>query len=279
MIRDREPVGGTTRQIFMRSLCTLMLGLFLIAPYAAAEDPVAKKSVAPIPGNVTEAPRPSLILLTEENPPYNFTNPDTGEIDGIAVTIVQELMTRAGVDYSLALMPWQRAYRRAKEVASTCVFVTNRTPEREEKFKWVGPLIEGGWAIFKRPDSDIILHDVSGLKNYVVAGKRDGGAIEPIEHASGIRIVTTSSDETAARMLYHGRADLWVSGVTDAPMAARAIGAELPKLALLWKKADLSLACAKNTPEAVLTRLREINTSLDAFREQAIATHTRVLLE
>ncbi|MCJ9429577.1 substrate-binding periplasmic protein [Kordiimonas marina] len=220
---------------------------------------------------------PHLSLLTEQNPPYNFRDPKSDQIEGSAVEIVKELMRRANVDYSLTLMPTARAYRAAKETPNTCAFVINRTKTREATFKWVGPLIEGGWALYRRPGSSIVIHDLDDLKPYVVAGKLGSASVKSLERSAHIKVLATINDDLAAKMLYHGRADLWISGVSNAPAAARDIGVPPPELALLWKKADLSLACSRKTDPALIADLNRINQTLDDLRKKALAAYSQGL--
>ncbi|TNE66664.1 MAG: ABC transporter substrate-binding protein [Alphaproteobacteria bacterium] len=243
----------------------VFLGLLVGTAVPACADDTASSPSDP--------PARHLRLLTEENPPYNFRQPDGGAIGGSAVEVVKELMRQAGVDYSLNMLPSARAYREAQENAGTCVFVINRTDEREPFFDWVGPIIEGGWAIYRRPGSDLVINDISDLRNYVVAGKKGSASVTSLEVAAGIKVITTMNDELAARMLYHGRADLWISGVLDGPIAARAISMPAPELALLWKKADLSLACGKGTDTALIADLNRVNRTLDDLRKKSLAQY------
>ena len=231
----------------------LLLALFLLPSAAGAE--------------------PELKLLTEENPPYSFLDEDSGTIKGSAVEIVSALMHDAGVGYSLTLLPWNRAFRETRDAPGTCLFVVNRTPEREPLFEWVGPLINGGWAIYRRPGSDIVINSLADIKGHTIAGKMGSASVDTLEAEAGVTVTRTSKDEMAARMLFHGRADLWVSGVVDAPSAARAIGVPPPELALLWKPADLSLACGIGTDPALIEKLNAVNETLDELRKQVIAHH------
>lgn len=211
-----------------------------------------------------------LVLLTEENPPYNYTHPESGEAVGSAVTIVKELMKRAGTDYSLKVLPWRRAFRQARQQPNTCIFVTNRIPERETQFQWVGPLIEGGWAVFRRPGSTLEIVTLKDLRSYVVTGVGGSAPVASLEKTVGINVLAAGSDELAAQMLYRGRADFWMSGFIDAPLAAKASGLPAPELVFLWRKADLSLACSKRTPSELVARLNAINATMAALRLQVI---------
>ena len=104
-----------------------------------------------------------MVLLTENFPPYNmaingknFAQEDN--IDGIAVDIVREMFKRAGIKYSLTLrFPWDRIYKLALEKPGYGVFVTARLAEREDKFKWVGPIGPDDWVLLAKGDSPITL--------------------------------------------------------------------------------------------------------------------------
>ncbi|NVJ96580.1 MAG: ABC transporter substrate-binding protein [Alphaproteobacteria bacterium] len=226
---------------------------------------------------MTSAEETSLTLLTEENPPYSYQDIESGDLKGTGVSLVKELMRRSNTKFTLTLLPWKRAFREAQENENTCVFVVNRTPAREPLFSWVGPLFEGGWAVYKRPDSEITIQTPADMKPYNVVGKSGSASVDEIEKAAGIKIIRTGKDELAAKMLYYGRADLWVSGVVDGPLGAKAAGLPAPALALLWKKANLSLACSRQTNTALIEQLNKINQSLDELRKEVLALHSSAL--
>jgi len=97
-----------------------------------------------------------MVLLTENFPPYNvsingknFAQED--HIDGIAVDIIREMFKRAGIQYNMTLrFPWDRIYKLALEKPGYGVFVTARLPEREQLFKWVGPIGPDDWVCWAR---------------------------------------------------------------------------------------------------------------------------------
>lgn len=85
--------------------------------------------------------RAELRLLTEDAPPMSFIQ--DGKLTGMSVEIVEALIQRTGHAASLQLVPWTRGYHKAQQQADTGLFSTVRTPERETRFQWVGPLIRG----------------------------------------------------------------------------------------------------------------------------------------
>ena len=53
-----------------------------------------------------------LQLYTEENPPLNFSR--DGQVDGLSVEVVRELLRRTGDSGTIYMVPWARGYMRAQ---------------------------------------------------------------------------------------------------------------------------------------------------------------------
>lgn len=215
----------------------------------------------------------TLTLFTEENPPLNYTDAETGEITGAATELVSAILDAAGVDYTVASLPWARAFRQAKENPNHCVFATVRSEEREEMFEWVSPLFVGGWALYKRPGSEIDVKDISKLEGHVVAAMTGTAALAKLKSATNAEVVTARRDDIALALLYHGRADLWLSGVFAAPHSAKTAGLPMPDLAFIWRPSVIALACGKGTDPALMADLREINAGLDDLRADLMARY------
>ena len=115
-------------------------------------------------------PSYTVVLLTENFPPYNMAVNGKNfaqeeNINGIAVDIVKEMFKRAGVQYNLTLrFPWDRIYKLALEKPNYGVFVTARLPEREQLFKWVGPIGPDDWVMLAKGDSSINLASLDEAK-------------------------------------------------------------------------------------------------------------------
>lgn len=201
----------------------------------------------------------SLILLTEHNPPAAYLDEATGQISGQAVEVVEGLMKSAGISYSLLMLPWNRAYRRARSEQNVCVFPANKTPEREAQFEWISPILLGGWAIFKRPDSVITIAEFADLRRYSLVGKMDSTATDILEKELGQPVARAVDDVAAAKLLYGGRVDMWLSGRTSVVQASKEAGVPQPALAFNWKAAELGVACHVGTDKEVLELLRSTN--------------------
>ncbi|NVJ97527.1 MAG: transporter substrate-binding domain-containing protein [Alphaproteobacteria bacterium] len=212
-------------------------------------------------------------LVTEEQPPMNFTDPETGRVVGISTDLVSAIMREAGYDYSLVLMPWKRAYRQALLDENTCIFTTVRTPEREKLFKWVSPLFTSGWAFYGMPDRGLGIEKVEDLSGLVAAATTETISISNIRSIPGLKVLEVPRDQRALVLMSEGRADVWVSGVFTAFKGAEDAGIAVPELAFLWHPIELSLACNRATDDEAIARLNTANKLLDPYREELKARH------
>lgn len=217
----------------------------------------------------------NLTLITENNPPFTYPDPQTGQAVGPAVDIVKMLMDHAGISYSMQILPWRRAYRVAQVSTDTCLFLTYRTAEREALFKWVGPIVEGDWAIYKRKGSSITISTLDELKQYTVTGMYSSAHVLALEAETGIDVLETGSDELSAQMLYRGRADLWITDVLDGRVAAEAMKLPEPELVKLWRSSDMSLACSQQTAQPLIDKLSQANRDIEDIKEAVLAGMSR----
>ncbi len=204
----------------------------------------------------------TLSLATESYPPFNFETPEGG-LDGISVRVMNQLLEETGIEAEIRLLPWSRAYAEAQSNPDTCVFSTTRTPQREELFEWVGPLVENQWHAYALEGSDVAAQSLDDLHDYRVGGYRDDAVALYVE-ARGIEIDTAPNDRLNARKLAADRIDVWVSGEHLAPWYARL--EEIGELRSLFAFNDtvMSLACHPDTDRDRLDRLQA---ALDAMRE------------
>ena len=197
-----------------------------------------------------------LTFYTEINHPHIFIKEGTDELGGIAYDIVKEMIKKTDLDVEIEVNPWLRSVKKQKENDNSCIFAMNRTAEREKYYQWIGPLVSGGLAIYKKADSDIVLNSLNDLKGRTVVGKIDSIALDAIKPEHGAEVVVSGTDEAAAKMFHIGRAELWAGGMIDTPLAARYIGIPEPKVALRLSKADVNIGCSLKLDSNVMKVLR-----------------------
>lgn len=213
-----------------------------------------------------------LVLLTENFPPYNMSSDGKSfarepEIQGIAADLVREMFRRADIPYSMTLrFPWTRVYQQARDTPNHGVFVLARQPDRENLFKWVGPLGPDDWVLLARPDSTLQLGNLEQAKGLRI-GAYKGDAIAESLARSGLKPVLVLRDQDNARKLYSGEIDLWATGDPAGRYLARQIGMTAFKTVLRFNGTQLYLALNKQVPDEVVKKLQD---SLDRMRDEGV---------
>ena len=224
-----------------------------------------------------DASHPSMVLLTENFPPYNMAKngknfAQNENIEGIAVDILRETFKRAGISYSMTLrFPWERIYHLALENPGYGVFVTARVPEREKLFKWVGPIGPDDWVLLARANSPIVLTSLEQARSYRI-GAYKGDAIALALEKQGLAPVIVLRDQDNARKLLAGQIDLWATGDPAGQFLARQVGISGFKTVLRFNQAELYLALNKEVPDEVVNKLQK---ALDELRAEGVVDKIR----
>lgn len=212
-------------------------------------------------GSATAAPRDNanpLLLLTEPNPPINFMDPVTGQLIGLAADKVRLMMEDTGLAHEYRILPWPDALRQLDGTRQACIFLMNLTEDRQPLYQWVGPLMEGGWALFaplgfqRRVTSAA---DLSGLRIAV----QQGGALE--RHLRDITrdvpdvVLVTQQGAAEIATIFNGQADLYAGGAWAAPYQARK--ADMPvRMVMRLTRSVGSMACNKVVQPETVRRLQ-----------------------
>ncbi len=212
----------------------------------------------------------SLVLLTENFPPYNMAADGKNfareeNIQGIAADVVREMFKRAGIGYSMTLrFPWDRIYKLAMQNPDYGVFVTARLPEREQSFKWVGPIGPDDWILLARPDSKFKFDRLEQARHLKI-GAYKGDAIAETLGRQGLHPVIALRDQDNAQKLMDGEIDVWATGDPAGRYLARLEGVNNLKTVLRFNSAELYLALNKAVPDEVVARLQQ---ALDQLRAE-----------
>ncbi|MRI35407.1 amino acid ABC transporter substrate-binding protein [Endozoicomonas sp. OPT23] len=209
-----------------------------------------------------------LKLMTENYPPFNYSTEGKNfaredGIEGVSVEIVQNMMERSGVDYSMTLRtPWNRIYEQVKNKKGFGVFSTTLTEEREPEFKWVGPLVSDNWIILKKTGSPIRINKLDDLKNYRIGGYK-GDATTEYLLANGVDVDQTTLNTRNPKKLAADRIDLWVSSELSSPYLAKMAGVSRGEEVFRYKSVDYYLALNKEISDETVHKLQA---ALDAMK-------------
>jgi polar amino acid transport system substrate-binding protein len=110
--------------------------------------------------------------------------------------------------------PWARGYRLTLNNNNTMLFSTTRTPQREELFKWVGPIYKARIGLIAKKSSNININTVEEIRGYNIGAVLDDVA-EQLLYSKKIRRNTIDSIsgknviKQSFKKLEHNRIDLF----------------------------------------------------------------------
>ena len=237
----------------------LFAALTLVFVTAAAAGAAAAESR---PLAVETAPLRPLYITTETAAPSSMLDGD-GRVIGIATDKVRAALERAGLPYTIDLLPWKRAYAAARTRPDACVYSTTRTPERDALFKWVGPTDSAEWVLMARADRRIVLRTLEDARPYRI-GTYNGDARDAYLRSRGFRVDPAPTDLTNPRKLLLGRIDLWAAALrAGSPVLEQNgwNGRIVP--VLVFNRMDVFLACNQAVPDEVVNRLNGAFASLE----------------
>jgi polar amino acid transport system substrate-binding protein len=218
-------------------------------------------SLLPLLLGFAAAPAPALQLVTEEYPPFNYT--ENGKLTGLSTELVTEMGRRAKVPMTFAVMPWPEAYDSAQTKQGTCIFSTARLENRERIFKWVGMLATNDWALFAKSSFNDPIKTLADARPYRIGGVTNDAKVMWLRDNAVTNIVTVSEDKLIPPMLTLDRkklnaVDLWITGVSAEKSSAKAAGVKDIKLVLkLAHEERLWLACGPSVPNDTVKALAD----------------------
>lgn len=203
---------------------------------------------------LASAARAETVTFTTENyPPFSYQEGDT--LKGADIEQVQMMMEAIGMNYTIALLPWARAYMLAQTTPMTCVIGTAHKPDRDKLFKWVEPLLIDRNVLVAREGSGVHAASLEEAKSYTVGTWR-GDYTQSILEKNGFQKIDVSSEFTAAlKKLMNDRIDLIPISefsITKLKREGRAI-----RPMTLLSAQPLGIACQRDFPDSLLRKMQE----------------------
>lgn len=222
--------------------CGLVLVHLLFTPTTQAEDLF-----------------PNLNIVTEEWAPYQYT--ENGQLKGSTVDFLLAILKAAGSRQGredVQVLPWARAYLRVQNEPNTVLFSTTRTPERENLFKWVGPILKNSTYFIGKKSRNYKIQTSKDLHKYQIGVIIDDASeLFAKRHAVPQKHLTRNSRaDINIKMLEAGRIDFVVTGWTAFELEARTIGADPSNYerVFLADSSHVSFAFNRNTPDWIIDR-------------------------
>lgn len=204
--------------------------------------------------------QPDLKIITEDWAPYNYEEDKV--VKGFSTEIVQAIMDELGEDYPIHIYPGPRGDRMLDTEPNIMYFSIFRTPEREEKYKWIGPISDQAIYFYKHKDNPKSYKTVDDIKQASLVSVPYKGLVTDQVEAQGItNVIRLQSRERQLAMLFKGRAEL---AVNISPLGVayylKKMGEPIDSLVKTEVKLlefPLYIACSKEIPDSVIERWQE----------------------
>ena len=214
--------------------------------------------------------RTQLHLLTYESPPYVYLTESQGsgansDKKGLAIEVIDSMMDRAGIPFSLSIVPVKRGLIMTEAQANTCVFPIERSQEKEVKFTWVSPVIISRHAFFKKKNSiSKRIKTLTDALPYSV-GSYLGSGIGDYLESLGFKVDYASDNTANLKKLNANRIELWASDVLSAAYISQVSNEPLGEAELVFFTTLKSMACNSALSAKTLERLNK--TLRDMYRD------------
>jgi polar amino acid transport system substrate-binding protein len=216
---------------------------------ASAEAPV---------GADASTVQPHIQVVAESWYPYSYE--EGGVVKGRATETVRKVLARAGLDYTITLYPWPRAYRMAQERENLLVYAMIKTPAREKLFQFVGQVMEGDSFYFfgLKDRADIQLETPFDAKGFRIATSQDSAMIAFLRDNDYPHIQPLFDIQLGFKQLQYGRVDLVLT--TAVNVAAHIHSGDIERGSIVpygWAfDAEPHMAFSPQTDARVVERVR-----------------------
>ena len=216
---------------------------------------------------VASQPALALKVLTEENPPLNYT--EGKKLTGMATEVVREMGKRAKLKLDFEVMAWNKAYEKAQADKETCLYSTARLPNRENAFKWVGPIAANKWGLFALGGFKAEIKSLDDAKPFRIGGVARDAKTEFLRQWGVTNIFEVQDDKlNPAKLTLNrketGKIDLWITSAASAKKVAAGAKVSDVKLVYLVREEESYLACS---PRTSADTLKALTAALDTMKK------------
>jgi polar amino acid transport system substrate-binding protein len=224
-----------------------------------------------------------LTYYTEQLPPYNYQ--ENGTLQGVSVDLLETVTEKMGNKISrenILLVPWTEGYQAVLTNNATVLFSMARTPQREDMFKWAGPVYTNRKVLFASPDREIVIQGPDDLKGYRIGAISDDIAIQYLLDigVNQSQIVTENNAGTLITALDKGEIDLWAFPEASGRYFTEQVTGDYNTYVAVYElhTQDTYYAFSKDVPDSVV---RSFQQALDTVRyqkdEQGVSDYERIV--
>ncbi len=224
-----------------------------------------------------------LTFYTEELPPYNYE--EDRMLKGLSVDLLEATTEKMGTKVSreeVNLVPWTEGYHAVLNENATVLFSMARTPEREDLFKWAGPVYTNRKVLFANQDEGISIEEPEDLQNYKIGVITDDVAIQYLLDSGVNQSQIVSKDNVSALIdaLDSAKIDLWAYPEASGKYFAEQVTGNSGSYKAVYElhTQDTYYAFSKDVPDSVVQSFQQ---ALDEVRdqkdEQGVSEYERIV--
>jgi polar amino acid transport system substrate-binding protein len=214
-----------------------------------------------------------LTYITEQFPPYNFQK--DGRLQGISVDLLEKAWEIMGESLNrtiIELLPWTEGYQRTLGEEDTVLFSTARLPEREQLFKWAGPIGPFRNVLLAKRDRNISVTNSEDLKKYKIGALKDDSAVQMLLN-QGLKmedLVLKTSSKPLIEMLQNESIDAWAYGDTAGIWLIQNSGLNTSdyRTAYILGRTDYYYAFNRETPDALVQSFQQALDSVKGNKDK-----------
>ena len=209
------------------------------------------------------AQMPKLYVVTEELPPYQIYNKD-GSIGGYSTDIVKALLAKTQVENKIKMMSWARAYNTALHRKNVLLYSVTRTPERQDKFYWIGDILEEKVCYWSLADNEKIQGNKTlteeDLKKGIMVDTRLSVTSSYLKAKGFKKVYLTSNDIQSMEMLLARRADYILTTEYYLEIVTKQLNIDMNRFTRIvpdfMLSSPLSIAVSKKTDIGLVEKLQ-----------------------
>ncbi|MBF0388081.1 MAG: transporter substrate-binding domain-containing protein [Candidatus Omnitrophica bacterium] len=208
-------------------------------------------------------------LFSEVSPPCNFYTGVSVDRhpDGSSVEIVNEIQKRNGHVDGINISTWVDSYAVPQYLPNSAIFTAARTPEREKKFQWVGPLVAYRTFFYTLAASGLTVNNLEQAKALKsVATPQEWYTHDFLRKNDFPNIVTTAqTSEQAFKQLISGEVEALFMADMEVEWLAQKAGISADKLVKHFDAVDFDgyIAFSLNTKKETVAQWQA---NLDAMK-------------
>lgn len=204
---------------------------------------------------------------------------------GAVVEIVSIIMREAGQvldPRDIKVINWARSLFDVATYPNTGVFSVARTPERDKKYKWVGPVAELNIGLIAKKADNIIIENEQDVGKYRIGIVRGSAPEHILISKYGMKASQLNhlkDDLTQFKMLNADRVDLITQADTSASSGLQQAGLDPSRFEMVYilQHVDLYVAFNPKTDELLIDKIQRALSSLKEKSAKGVSRYDEIM--